>query len=91
MGQMAVNLLAHGRVQGVWFRASAQTEARRLAITGWVRNCSDGTVEIHAEGDQNDLERFISWCRKGPHGADVTQLEVEWVSVKGGKSFEVRH
>lgn len=68
-------LLIHGRVQGVWFRASAQRQATRLELTGWVRNLPDGTVEALASGDRVAVERFVAWCGQGPPGADVIRVE----------------
>lgn len=67
-----------GIVQGVFFRAHAQKTATELTLTGWVRNTSDGMVEAVAEGDEKPLEKFISWCRKGPPSARVDSVAVEW-------------
>lgn len=72
----AVRLRVHGRVQGVWFRASAVTEAERLGLRGWVRNVSDGTVEAHAQGDGAAVDALIAWSRVGPSGAQVTEVEI---------------
>jgi acylphosphatase len=87
----AVHLIAHGRVQGVWFRAGTQEQALQLGVCGWVRNCPDGSVEIHAEGEKETLEQFIIWCRKGPPAAQVSNLDIEWVSPQGLTTFKVRH
>lgn len=67
-----------GRVQGVYFRASTVQRAQDLGLTGWVMNCNDGSVEGVAEGSRDRLEKFISWCREGPAGARVTNVEVQW-------------
>jgi len=66
-----------GRVQGVGFRASAATEARRLGLTGWVRNKLDGDVEVMAEGADGDADAFLAWLRKGPSLAHVTGVDPE--------------
>ena len=66
MGDSAVHIVVHGSVQGVFFRASTQSQASEHSLTGWVRNLPDGTVEIHAEGEKESLDRFIEWCRQGP-------------------------
>ena len=87
----AVHLFARGRVQGVWFRAGTQEQALQMAISGWAKNCSDGSVEIHAEGEKENLEQFINWCRKGTPAAQVSTLDVEWVPPQGLDSFEIRH
>jgi acylphosphatase len=72
----AVGLRVHGRVQGVWFRASAVTEAEHLGLRGWVRNLSDGSVEAHVQGAAAAIDDLIAWCRVGPSGAEVTEVEV---------------
>lgn len=90
MDQRAVHCFVRGRVQGVWYRASAQKEAERLGLTGWVRNCDDGSVEIHAEGDEGTLEQFINWCHQGPALAKVTEVERHWVPSENHTSFSVK-
>ncbi len=76
-------LRIHGRVQGVFFRASAQAEANRLGLKGWVRNCPDGSVETVAEGQRKKIDDFIAWCRRGPRGAEVGDVQVEWEKFSG--------
>ncbi len=73
----AVEVRVHGRVQGVFFRASTRTEAQRLRLTGWVSNRSDGTVQARLQGDPAAVEAMVAWCRIGPPGAEVTRLDVE--------------
>ncbi len=73
-----VHIKIHGRVQGVYYRASALQEAQKLGLTGWVMNCPDGAVEAVAEGAQHKLEALIAWCRQGPDGARVTSVDVRW-------------
>ena len=73
-----VYLKIAGRVQGVYYRASALQQARNLGLTGWVRNCADGSVEAVAEGAKASLEELIAWCRQGPSGARVTSIDVRW-------------
>lgn len=86
----AVHLIVHGRVQGVWFRAGTQEQALQLGACGWVKNCPDGTVEIHAEGVKEVLEQFIAWCRKGTPAAQVSSLDIEWTHPQGLNNFEIR-
>ncbi len=86
----AVHLIARGRVQGVWFRASTQEQALQLGVWGWVKNCKDGSVEIHAEAEKETLAGFISWCKKGPPTAQVFALDIEWISPQGFSTFEIR-
>jgi len=65
-----------GRVQGVYFRAYTQKRAKQLSITGSVKNCSDGSVEIIALGEEAALQKFIQWCHKGPLLAKVTEVKL---------------
>jgi acylphosphatase len=65
-------------VQGVYFRASTVEQALRLGVTGWIKNCQDGSVEIVAEGSIKPLEDLIAWCRCGPDGARVERLDLGW-------------
>ena len=71
-----VRCIAHGRVQGVFFRASTMEKAREYGLTGWVRNNPDGTVEAVFEGDEEAIEKMLQWCREGPPLAHVTKLDV---------------
>ena len=69
-------LYISGGVQGVGFRAYAALKARALGVTGYVRNLSDGRVEVFAEGNVGSLEPFIAWCHQGPSLARVEQVEI---------------
>jgi acylphosphatase len=73
-----VHLRIRGRVQGVYFRASTVYEAQNLGLTGWVKNCPDGSVEAIAEGCRDKVEELIAWCRRGPSGARVENVAVDW-------------
>lgn len=83
MGLKQVQLVVRGRVQGVYFRAATQREARRLGLTGWVRNRSDGSVEIFAEGEEDSLKELIAWANRGPTAARVERVDVRWRSFVG--------
>ena len=78
-----VHLLISGRVQGVNYRWSALTEARRLGLTGWVRNLATDEVEAVAEGPKETLEEFIRWCHTGPRLARVSAVKAEWHKATG--------
>ena len=65
-----------GRVQGVGFRFSTVKEAQRLGVCGTVRNLFDGSVEVVAEGLSQKVEALLSWCKRGPSFAEVTEVEV---------------
>ncbi len=87
----AIHITVHGRVQGVWFRAGTKEKADELDLFGWVKNRSDGTVEIHAEGQKIKLEQFISWCHKGTPAAEVASLGIEWLGTpQEHSSFDIR-
>ena len=58
-----------GKVQGVWYRASAREEAMKLGLNGWVANRPDGSVEVCVEGPRPKLERLLAWCHQGPPAA----------------------
>ncbi len=74
-----VHLYISGRVQGVFFRHHTHKKATALKLTGWVRNLSDGRVEVFAEGPSDKLEELINWCHQGPPAADVEKVDVEWL------------
>jgi acylphosphatase len=71
-----VRVRIHGRVQGVFFRAEARSRAESLGIAGWVRNAPDGSVEALFEGEPDRVDSMVEWCRHGPSGAHVTEVEV---------------
>ena len=77
------HLVIRGRVQGVWYRGSMQEEARRLRVSGWVRNRPDGNVEAEVEGEQPAVDALVAWANQGPPGARVTDVDVEWVAPRG--------
>ena len=88
----ALLLKVTGRVQGVCFRAETKRQADARGITGWVRNCDDGSVEIFAQGEEEDLQNLEGWCAEGPSGAEVERVEkTEEEIVKNAKEFEIRH
>ncbi len=85
-----VRAVVHGWVQGVGFRWSAVREARSLGLSGIVSNRPDGTVEVIAEGDSARLARFLGWLEKGPPGARVSSVDVEWLPWTGAyRGFDV--
>ncbi|MBI3897804.1 MAG: acylphosphatase [Gammaproteobacteria bacterium] len=79
-----------GRVQGVYYRASACDEARRLGLTGWVRNLDDGRVEALACGDASTLAEFERWLWKGPSAARVEQVAISEAAPILFDDFEIR-
>jgi acylphosphatase len=89
--KVTAHVLVEGEVQGVGYRATASNVARRLGVAGWVRNLDDGRVEAVIEGEKEVVEKMIGWCNKGPPGAYVQKVKVEWVPYKAEfKTFEIR-
>lgn len=78
-----IRILIFGDVQGVFFRAGAQSEATRLGLVGWVRNLPEGSVEVVAEGEHDALKKLLEWCSHGPAGAGVSRVEEEWLPQSG--------
>jgi acylphosphatase len=87
-----VHLLVSGRVQGVAFRAYTEDEARRLGVSGWVRNLPDGRVEVEAEGERAALLGLVRFCERGPPAARVEEVRVDWRAWRGDLGpFATRH
>jgi acylphosphatase len=91
MAEIARRLRVTGHVQGVFFRAWAQGQARELGVSGWIRNCRDGSVEALVQGDEHDVGRMIDRMRRGPSNARVDDLEIEDTEPEIPGRFEVRH
>ena len=91
MADIARRIRVTGRVQGVFFRVWTQGQARELGISGWIRNCPDGSVEAHVGGDENAVVRMIERMRSGPANARVEEIDVEDASPEPHGRFEVRH
>ena len=71
-----VHLLIKGKVQGVFFRATAKDIAKENGITGWIKNTKEGDVEVMVSGSQLQVDKFVEWCRTGPGRAVVTEVIV---------------
>lgn len=85
----AVQVRVTGRVQGVSFRWYTQEQARRLGVVGWVRNELDGSVLLHAEGEDAAVDALVAWCQEGPGMARVQEVAVREAAVSGATSFGV--
>ncbi len=81
----------HGRVQRVAFREYTRRAAVDLQLSGWVRNCADGTVEVLAEGKAGQIERFLSWLHVGSPFSQVTRVDYNEEPLQGiTGAFEIR-
>ena len=86
-----IHLTISGRVQGVYFRQTTRTKAKELGVSGWVRNRSNGTVELVAEGPLESLDMLAKWCEAGPEMAQVLGIDrVDEVAVGLPDGFDVR-
>ena len=86
MAIKCVQISIRGRVTGVYFRASTQREAKRLGISGWVRNRNDASIEILAEGEEDAIKELVSWSHHGPSAARVENVDVRYRSYSGDYS-----
>ena len=85
-----LEIVVHGKVQGVFFRASTKDKAVELGIKGYVKNQSDGSVLIHAEGPEEDLEELTKWCNSGPPNAVVSKMEIKSQPLENFSEFRIK-
>lgn len=83
MDEVRAHILISGSVQGVFFRYSTRIEAEERNIRGWVKNLANSQVEAIFEGNKGDVLGLIDWCHKGPPGAVVRHVDIEWQAYKG--------
>ena len=89
-GPVAKRVVVHGSVQGVFFRDTTQRKAESRGVAGWVRNCSDGSVEALFEGDADAVDAMVAFAREGPRGAQVERVDVSDARPEGGDGFRIR-
>jgi acylphosphatase len=90
--KIRAHVIVTGKVQGVFYRAETAAKARRLNITGWVRNLPDGRVEAVFEGEEANVQKIIDFCRRGPTNAYVIDVDVRRQEWKGEyHNFTVRY
>ena len=87
---MRKRVVAHGRVQGVFFRDSTRQRAQAAGVAGWMANRPDGSVEAVFEGEPDAVEKLVAWMHDGPRGAEVEHLDVDDEEPEGLSGFEVR-
>jgi acylphosphatase len=81
-----------GRVQGVFFRSETRDEAVKKNVTGRVKNLPNGRVEAVFEGEKEDVEEVIEFCKRGPPGARVTKVDVHWQNFTGEfQNFNIKY
>ena len=92
MVQKRIHIFVTGRVQGVFFRQSARVMAIKNNVNGWVRNLDDGRVEIVTEGQKQNIDNFVDWCKTGSANSRVDEFELsEENSTDEFENFEVRY
>jgi acylphosphatase len=90
MQRVGRSIVVTGRVQGVFFRAWTAEQARSLGVVGWVRNRADGSVEAHAAGSPESVERLAELMKRGPPQAEVEDFRSEAVTPENLDSFSIR-
>jgi acylphosphatase len=86
-----IKIKIEGKVQGVFFRQSAKEKANALGIKGTVKNCDDDSVEIVATGEEEQLRKFVAWCREGPSNAEVINVTTQQLSLQEFRNFSIVH
>jgi len=90
--KIRAHVVVAGKVQGVFYRAETASKARRLNVTGWIRNLPDGRVEAVFEGEEANVEKMIDFCRRGPPNAYVVSTDVRRQDWRGEfHNFTVRY
>ena len=90
--KIRVHLIVIGKVQGVYFRHNTQIVASLQNVTGWVRNLEGGQVEVVLEGDETNVDHVIKWCKIGPPGSRVENVDVRYENYTGEfKGFGINY
>ena len=84
-----IRLTIKGKVQGVFYRATAKDVADQLGIKGWVRNLPDNNVEVTATASEESLQKFIAWCKQGPPKAKVEDVIIEDIGLEVFNGFRI--
>jgi len=88
--KISIHCFISGKVQGVWFRAATQEQAKILGLTGWACNLPDGRVEVFATGEKDKLQQLFQWLQKGPEQAKVTDVTYEEGLYESHDRFSIR-
>lgn len=89
MQMETIHMIISGKVQGVFYRASAKKKADELNICGWIKNTPEGNVEALVTGDHEQIEKFIQWCKSGPDRAVVKDVNIQKQEFKEFDSFRI--
>ena len=84
-----IHLLIKGKVQGVFYRATAKQIANDIGLTGWIKNTREGNVEATVSGNEQQLEKFVKWCKQGPDKAVVVEVIVTQKEEETFNSFMI--
>ena len=85
----AVKVIIYGKVQGVGFRNFVFLHAKKLNVKGYVKNNPDGTVEAVFEGDENNINKMIELCKKGPERARVDKIDIREIEINNYQDFKI--
>ncbi len=92
MKNESIHIIVKGKVQGVFFRATTREKAHEFNLKGWVKNLSDGNVEIMAAGEKENLNKLVEWCKIGSKGAIVDKVDIEHISKNNTfKDFQIKY
>lgn len=91
MKTLCVHCLVTGKVQGVWYRSNTKKKAKQLGLTGWVKNCQNGQVELVACGPEESITELCDWLWVGPNGANVNNVQIETIEPQHFSNFTVNY
>lgn len=86
---IAIHAIVHGKVQGVFYRHYTREQAHALNLTGWVKNNTDGTVELEACGDEAKIQLLIEWLKQGPPRAEVSKVDWQIIAASNYDGFRI--
>lgn len=90
--KVRAHILVSGIVQGVFFRFNTMKKAQECGLNGWVKNRRDGKVEVLCEGEKDNVQLLVNWCKKGPEGSFVSSTEVTWEEYIGEfETFQITY
>ena len=85
----AVKVIIYGKVQGVGFRNFVFLHAKKLNIRGYIKNNPDGTVEAVFEGDEDNINKMIELCKRGPERARVDKIDIKDIEINNYQDFKI--